>query len=345
MGDPARSSCRKPLSEVAVDSAVTRHHYTPILLAGGRSGGGEFEVLGPLRVRNEGQLTPLTAAMQRTLLGILLCRANSSVSVDVLVDALWNGRPTDTAHKKLQLHVHRLRRALGDPARIRFEGSGYLVRVHPDELDAKRFETLLTEGANSSGSGEPARAVRLLREALGLWRGDPFGNVADVPLLRTEADRLTELRLAGLEELHAAELACGHAQAIVPELAELAARHPMRERLQSLLMTALYRAGRQAEALEVYGRTRAALVDELGLEPGAELQRLEYAILTGDPTLDVPAESGIVTPAQLPADITDFTGRDTPLARIRDHLATGRSSLGPCQSRPSPARAGWARPP
>lgn len=242
----------------------------------------EFEVLGPLRVRAGGQLAPLTAMMPRTLLAMLLTRANTSVPVDVLVDALWAGQRDHRAVKKLQLHVHRLRRALGDPARIRFEHGSYTLRLHPGELDAGRFDTAL---AKSAGTADPARTVALLRTALGLWRGDPFGGVTDVPLVRAEIDRLTERRLAGLEELYAAELGCRHAGAIVAELGELATRYPLRERLQGLLMTALGQVGRRAEALAVYHRTRAALVNELALEPGPELQRLEHAILTGDPAL------------------------------------------------------------
>ncbi len=287
----------------------------------------EFEVLGPLRVRSGGRSAPLTATMPRTLLGMLLARANSPVAVDVLVDALWAGRPDARAAKKLQLHVHRLRRALDDPGRIRFEHSGYTVRVHHDELDAHRFEALLAEGTDRAVADDPARTVTLLREALGLWRGEPFGDVADVALLRSEADRLSELRLTGLEELYGAELAGGHATAIVPELAELAARHPLRERLQGLLMTALYQAGRQVEALEVHRRTRVALVDELGLEPGPELQRLQQAILTGELAAAAPATPTSVAPAQLPADVADFTGREAPLSAIREHLTGGPGTV------------------
>ncbi|MGQ0716875.1 MAG: BTAD domain-containing putative transcriptional regulator [Pseudonocardiales bacterium] len=281
----------------------------------------DFEVLGPLRVRHGGQPARLSAPMHRTLLGVLLTRANTPVPVDVLVDALWAGQRDPRAAKKLQLHVHRLRCILGDPARIRFEHGGYTLQVHPGELDAERFEAALAEGTDAA---EPARAVATLRTALGLWRGEPFSDVTDLALLRAEADRLAERRLDGLAQLYAAELACGHANAIIPELVQLAARHPMRERLQGLLMTALYQAGRQAEALEVYHRTRGALVEQLGLEPGNELQRLEHAILTGDPVLETPTlESptmAAITPAQLPADITDFTGRKTQLATIQ-HLA------------------------
>ncbi|HEU0127078.1 MAG TPA: BTAD domain-containing putative transcriptional regulator [Pseudonocardiaceae bacterium] len=283
----------------------------------------DFEVLGPLRVRHGGQPARLSAPMSRTVLGVLLTRANTPVPVDVLVDALWAGQRDPRAVKKLQLHVHRLRRILDDPTRIRFEHGGYTLQVHPGELDAERFESALVEGTAAS---EPARAVALLRMALGLWRGEPFSDVIDLPLLRAEADRLAERRLAGLAQLYAAELACGHANAVIPELVELAARHPMREQLQGLLMTALYQAGRQAEALEVYHRTRGALVEQLGLEPGNELQRLEHAILTGDPMLEAPTAPAI-TPAQLPADISDFTGRKAQLATVA-HLAAAADRRG-----------------
>ncbi|MGH3564577.1 MAG: BTAD domain-containing putative transcriptional regulator [Pseudonocardia sp.] len=263
--------------------------------------------------------------MLRTLLGILIARANTPVSVDALVDALWEGRPTEAAHKKVQLHVHRLRRRLGDPGRIRFEHSGYTLAVHPDELDADRFDRLLTDGAEST---DPARAVQLLRQALALWRGDPFGDVGDVLMLRASADRLTERRFVGLEDLYVAELASGNAAAIVPELTELAARQPLRERLQGSLMTALYRAGRQPEALAVYRRTRATLVEELGLEPGAELQRIEQAILAGDLGMEITTAPPPAAPAQLPADITDFVGRESKIDLVRRHLASGATAPG-----------------
>ncbi|MGH3670214.1 MAG: BTAD domain-containing putative transcriptional regulator, partial [Pseudonocardiaceae bacterium] len=276
----------------------------------------DFEVLGPLRVRQDDQPVQLSAPMHRMVLGVLLTRANSPVPVDVLIDALWAGQRDPRAAKKLQLHIHRLRRVLGDPARILFEHGGYTLRVHPGELDAEQFESALSDGTDAR---QPAHAATLLRRALGLWRGEPFGDITDLPLLRAEADRLTERRLTGLARLYAAELTCGHASAIIPELGELAAQHPMREQLQGLLMTALYQAGRQVEALEVYHRTRGSLVEQLGLEPGNELQRLNHAILTGDPMLEAPSTPAI-TPAQLPADITDFTGRQTQLTAVQ-HLA------------------------
>lgn len=280
----------------------------------------EFDVLGPLRVREGTEQIPLTAQMSRTLLGILLTRADTPVPVDVLVDALWGSRFDENAPKKLQLHVHRLRRALGDPSRVRFEHSGYALRVHPGELDAERFDALLAEGTDAVRRAEPSRGVDLIRRALGLWRGEPYGDLTHVPLLRAEADRLTARRVGACEELYAAELAGDRAVAIVPEIAELAGRHPLRERLQGLLMTALYRAGRQAEALEVYRRTRAALVDELGLEPAGELQRLHQAILAADPGLEPAAPPPASRPAELPADIAEFTGREAQVDLVRDHL-------------------------
>ncbi|MGD9527272.1 BTAD domain-containing putative transcriptional regulator [Pseudonocardia sp.] len=276
----------------------------------------EFEILGPVRVRATDPKVAVTARMLKTLLGLLLVRANNAVPADAVFEVLWEGQPVDAAtRKKLHLHVHRLRHALEDPGRIRHEGGAYVLTVHPGELDAERFERLLAEGV---AADEPDRAVALLREALTLWRGEPFGDVGDVPVLRDAAERLTEMRMVGLEDLYGAELAAGNAAAIVPELAELAARHPLRERLQAHLMTALYRAGRTPEALAVYRRTRAALVEELGVEPGPPLQRLEQAVLSG--SLDAAPQTAGPVPAQLLADIPDFVGRGTQITALTERL-------------------------
>jgi len=142
----------------------------------------------------------------------MLARAIRPVPVDTLVDALWGGRAEPSSAKKLQLHVHRLRRALGASGRIRFEHSGYAVRVHPGELDADRFETLLAEGITAAGSGTPARAVELLRKALQLWRGEPYDGFADVPMLRGEVEQLSERRLVACEQLHEASWAWNRAR-------------------------------------------------------------------------------------------------------------------------------------
>ncbi|MGH3624938.1 MAG: BTAD domain-containing putative transcriptional regulator, partial [Sciscionella sp.] len=290
--------------------------------------------MGPVRARDERGSVALTAPTPLTLLAILLCRANTPVPVSALTDALWANDAPASARKAVQIHVHRLRRALGDAARIRFEHSCYALRVLPGELDAEQFETLLAEGAHEADSGDPARGAELIRAGLRLWVGDPFGDLVDVPPLRREADRLIERRVVGYERLYGAELAAGRHAEVLPELAELAAAHPLRERLQALLMTALYRSGRQAAALESYRHTRGVLVDELGVEPGPELSRLHAAILTADPTLDPPAKGSVAQgtaqqaqpsgPAQLPTDITDFAGRNEQLATLCELLSTAR---------------------
>lgn len=287
----------------------------------------EFEVLGPVRVRSAGELVPVTAAMLRTLLGVLLARPNVPVSADALIDLLWAGNPVESANKKLQLHVHRLRQRLGEPGRIRFEHGGYTLRVREGELDSDRFERLLAQAVAEPG---PVRVVELLRDALSLWRGEPFGEIGEVPLVRGAAERLAERRLVALEDLYAAELATGHAAEIVAELAELAARHPLRERFQAHHMVALYRAGRRADALSAYRRTRAAMVEELGLEPGPELQRVEQAVLAGtleDAPPAPPGPAGSAPPAQLPADVTDFVGRAEHLATACEQLAAAGDTV------------------
>lgn len=292
-----------------------------------------FEILGPVRARDERGSVVLTAPTPLTLLAILLCRANTPVPVSVLADSLWAGEAPVSARKAVQIHVHRLRRALGDTARVRFEHASYALRVLPGELDAERFETLLAEGTHAADSGDPVRGAELIREGLRLWGGDPFGELVDVPPLRREADRLIERRVVGYERLYDAELAAGRHAEVLPELAQLASVHPLRERLQALLMTALYRDGRQADALEAYRRTRRVLVDELAVEPGPELSRLHTAILTADSSLDTPergpsargmAQGRPSGPAQLPADITDFSGRTEQLGDLCELLSTAR---------------------
>jgi DNA-binding SARP family transcriptional activator/tetratricopeptide (TPR) repeat protein len=289
----------------------------------------EFEFLGPLRVRGDLTEVAVSAPMSRRLLAVLLCHPNTPVSTDQLADVLWPDQLSGAEQsKQLQVQVYRLRRALGDPSRVRFEQGSYTLVVHPGELDAERFETLLTEGMEIAGSADPAWGTELLRKALALWRGDPFGDLADLPMLRQEAARLNERRMVGFQELYAAELAAGRHAAIVADLSELAVAYPLRERLQGLLMTALYRCGRQAEALEVYRRTRAVLVDELGVEPAGELQRLHQSILEADPELESSAaqKAAAAPPAQLPADTTDFTGRTEHLTKLRDLLAPGEDA-------------------
>jgi DNA-binding SARP family transcriptional activator/Tfp pilus assembly protein PilF len=277
--------------------------------------GMEFRVLGPVEIRRDGQAKSLSGRLQRVLCGVLLARANQPVPVDALTDALWGGRPDPRAGQKLQLHVHRLRGVLGEAQRLSFDPAGYLLQVLPGELDAERFESLVDE-ALEIVDHEPQRVVEILRKALGLWRGAPFGDL-DVPVLDDWAHRLAQHRMLAVETLYQAELACGLDAAIIAELTDLVREHPLRERLHALLMTALHRAGRRSEALEVYGRARETLVAELGLEPGPELRELQQRILAGDP-----AESESTVPAQLPVDVRGFVGREAELAELDGLLST-----------------------
>jgi DNA-binding SARP family transcriptional activator len=242
-----------------------------------------FEILGPMRVWSAGRQLRLVGRLQRILFGVLVCRANTVVSADLLTEVLWGGERDERANANLHAHVHRLRRALGQPERlVSVPGSpgGYLLTVTSGELDAEQFESLVGEGVRAA-SAEPQRAVTLLRDGLALWSGEPFTGV-DSEVLTGAAHRLTELRMTGIEELYAAELMRGRHATVTGELADLVRTHPLRERLRALLMLALHRAGRRADALEVYRAGHRQLVRALGLEPTPALQRLHQAILTGD---------------------------------------------------------------
>jgi DNA-binding SARP family transcriptional activator/tetratricopeptide (TPR) repeat protein len=273
-----------------------------------------FDVLGEVRVADEGGEVVVSGRLRRTLLALLLARANTAVSVDWLGTVLWGDTAGPRIGQKLQVLVHHLRRTLGEPDRVELTAGGYRLRVAPGELDAERFETLVT---TATSTADPARRADLLRDALDLWRGRPYQDL-DVVELADAARRLTERRLVAREELYAAELARGRHPAVVAELRELAAEHPLRERPQALLMTALYADGRQAEALAAYQEARRVLVDELGLEPGPRLRELERRILAGEPidTRDDPR------PAQLPHAARGFVGRRAELAEL-DRLAGG----------------------
>lgn len=273
----------------------------------------EFGVLGSIRVRHDGADVRLSGALQRTLLGVLLARANTVVSTDTLADALWGDDSGGRGHANLHLNIHRLRRRLPEPDRLVSEPGGYRLLVRPGELDAERFESVLDQIA----AIDPERAAERLRAALRLWRGPPYDGV-DSPDLDAESHRLGERKLVALEELYAAELAAGRQAAVVPELTEAVTRHPLNERLHGLLMVALYRCGRQGHALAAYQRARANLVEELGQEPGPELRDLERRILAGEP-IDLAAEPAVVpTPAQLPGDVVGFTGRLSQLDTLDD---------------------------
>jgi DNA-binding SARP family transcriptional activator len=240
----------------------------------------QFRILGPLEVLEEGRSVALGGAKQRALLAVLLLHANEVVSRDRLIDELWGGEPPDTVHTALQVHVSQLRKRLGRDT-IVTRTPGYLIRVSDGELDLHRFERLVA----TARAEEPAQAARLLREGLALWRGAPLAELGD-SFARAERARLEEQRLAALEQRIEPELALGRHAELVPELEALVREQPLRERLRGQLMLALYRCGRQADALQVYRSGRRLLDEELGLQPDDELQRLERAILNHDPSLE-----------------------------------------------------------
>jgi peptide/nickel transport system substrate-binding protein len=245
----------------------------------------EFRILGPLEVAGDDGPLELPAGKPRALLAVLLLRRGEVVSVDRLVDELWGERPPPTASKNVQGYVARLRRVLGDGALLT-QAPGYVLRV--EALDAARFQTLVEEARHE----DPAAAAPRLEEALGLWRGPPLADFAYEAFAQDEIRRLEELRLSGLEDRFEADLALGRHEEVVVELESLAREHPLRERLQGLRLIALYRCGRQAEALEAYRTTRRRLVDELGVEPAPELKDLERRILEHDLSLGPPRREG-----------------------------------------------------
>lgn len=282
----------------------------------------EFQVLGGLGIRREGRFTELSGRLQRTLFAMLLERAGQPVPVDVLTDALWGAQPVPRAGQKLQVHAHRLRRLLGEPERLSFTGGGYRLRVLPGELDAQRFETLVAEAVRATGR-EPRGTAQSLREALALWQGTPLGDL-EVPVLADWAHRLSECRLTALETLYQAELAAGREAEVAGELAGLVRAHPLRERFHGLLMTALYRAGRPADALAAYRAAREVLASELGLEPGPALRGLQRRMLAGAPVgPDGGTPAGACPPAQLPVRVRGFTGREAELAELDRLLLAG----------------------
>ena len=224
-------------------------------------------------------------------MAILLLHRREVVSVDRIADELWGEQPPDTATKTVQVYVSRLRKALGEGVLVS-SGGGYVLEADADQVDADRFERLATEGRAALDRGEPPGAAKTLAEALDLWRGPPLADFAYESFAQNEIARLEEQRLVALENRVEADLALGRHAALVSELEALVAEHPTRERLRGQLMLALYRSGRQSEALESYQDARRTLEEELGLEPSPELQQLEREILTQDPAIAAPPREG-----------------------------------------------------
>lgn len=257
----------------------------------------EFRILGPLQVLEEGRVLQLGGAKQRSTLAILLLGRNQVVSRDQLIEGLWGASSPLSAGPTLETYVSRLRRVLPDDAhgaRVLTQPPGYRLRVETGELDLERFETLLDRSRTLQAAGDPQAAGNDLREALSLFRGAPLEDLAHAPFAEAEIRRLDELRLVALEQRVEADLAVGRHAEIVGELELLAARHPFREVLWAQLMLALYRSGRQGEALLAFDRTRRTLSAELGLDPGPALKQLHRQILQQDPSLDRAASSAAV---------------------------------------------------
>ncbi|MEU4333838.1 BTAD domain-containing putative transcriptional regulator [Micromonospora lupini] len=303
-----------------------------------------FRILGPLEISGAGHTLTVTAARQRVVLSTLLLDANCVVSTAQLADALWDDAPPTTARGQVQICVSALRKTLtrlGLPDRIVTRPPGYLIEVADGDLDLHYFDRLVLAGQQALAESRLDDAAEALSAALALWRGTALAGV-DSPALRAAATRLDERRLAVTEDWLDVELHRGRHQHVVGELRELVATHPLRERLHAQHMRALSGAGRPAEALAAYRSARRVFLDELGLEPGGELRRLERAILT-DARADEPADDVPVSPPVprlLPADPPELSGRDRPLAVLREALAGNDGAAVPLVAISGPVGVG-----
>ena len=303
----------------------------------------EFRILGPPEVVEGNRAVPISSPRQRALLCLLIANAGRVVSSERILDELWGDEPPESGRQTVAYHVAQLRRSLPCPAPadgpIETSDGGYRLAVPPETIDAVRFERLAAEG-HAGLVADPAAATERLAAALGLWRGEPYEGLDELPFAAAEIRRLGELRLRATEDHLEAELALGQGAGLVPELTTLVDREPLRERLRALLIVALYRSGRQADALRVYGEGRRVLAEELGIDPGPELAALETAILRQDTALltgplpPVGGPGGAVAgapagPARNPykglrpfdeADAADFFGREALTARLVTRL-------------------------
>ena len=298
----------------------------------------EFGILGPLQVVAGERPVVFGAAKLRATLSVLLVHANQFASLDRLVDELWEDQPPSSAAKLVPQYVSQLRRSLQPDWDRRRHGPlletrprGYLLHVEPDALDADRFRAMVERSRCLVRSNAAQAAADGVRQALGLWRGVALADVPRTPSVAAAAAQLEELRIAAVEDRIEAELAVGRHSELVCELSALVSRYPLQERLRGQMMLALYRSGRQAEALQAYQAARKVLLEELGIEPGRGLRQLQRAILTADPALE-PASDGVrvaapsnqLPPAQLPADVGAFTGRGRHLRQLHQLLAASR---------------------
>ena len=286
----------------------------------------QLRVLGPVEASADHRSLALGGAKQRSVIAMLGLDANRTVSADHLVEGLWGEDAPPSAAKMVQNYVWRLRRVLGDDsgAEILTRGRGYELRIDPDAVDARRFERLLEAGV-PPGDGPSSDAAR---EALALWRGPPLADVADEPFAASQIRRLEELRLEATELAIDADLAAGRHAEVAGEVEGLVVEHPLRERLHGQRMLALYRCGRQAEALQAFRDARRILVEEVGVEPGPELRRLHDAILRQDGALEIEAATVELPRALDAATAPPLIGRDEALASLQTHWSRTRQRDG-----------------
>ena len=286
----------------------------------------QFLILGPLEVTDDGRKLALGGPKQRAVLAHLILRANHVVPADLLIDGLWGEEPPESARNTLQTYVYRLRKVLGED-RIEGRDGGYVLAAADGEIDAERFQVLVKKGKAQAGS-DPGAAAATLSDALSLWRADALADVTEEPSLRGEAARLEELRLSATEHRVSAEIAMGGHSTVVPELESLTARYPLRERMWANLMLALYRSGRQAEALSTFERARQVLADELGADPSPELRRLHEQILHGAPELGDIRVRGATPNAEVrPSRVDLQPGTEVAGYRIERTLGRGGMSV------------------
>ncbi len=303
----------------------------------------EIQVLGRVDALVDGQPLPLGGSKQRGVLAMLALRANRTVSADDLIDGLWGDRPPASAAKNVQLYVSRLRKALGTDgpgARIVTRGRGYELQLPEGAVDAARFERLVEEATREPASAAGANGAA--SAALELWRGAPLADVASEPFAAAEIGRLEELHLRAIELAIDAELAAGRHREVIPQLEELIAEEPLREHLHAQRMLALYRAGRQSEALEAYRAARRTLIEQIGVEPGPALQHLQAAVLAQDPSLDTPPPVPEL-PIQLEGGSPLLAGRGRELRWLRGRWAEARGGRVVCALVWGPAGIGKTR--
>ncbi|WP_433262725.1 BTAD domain-containing putative transcriptional regulator [Actinosynnema sp. CS-041913] len=290
----------------------------------------EFGVLGPLVVRRDGRIVPITAPKHRIVLATLLLGANRSVPASDLIRRVWGEAPPDRAAQTLPVYVMRLRRALGDPQLIHTTPTGYRIDLPHDALDLHRFGDLAERGAALAAEEDFTGACAVYEEALAHWRGTALADVPSESLHETEAPNLAEQRLRVTSELIDVKLRLGRCDEVIADLRRLTAQHPLREQFWSQLMIALYRADRQADALDAYRQASTALARELGVDPSDGLRSVHHAILTGDPALHQPAVNAWAPVSQLPAPVGNFVGRGAELTRVTGLLTRAGATVVVC---------------